>query len=229
MDDDDNFFSVEPPTDVPPDAGDVPIMLGEAPDAGGDLFGAPIADDGAPAFMGDFHETENAFAAPPDDGMDGYAADGMGAFASPPGGAIILGEPPSVEDGEDEEATPAVSTGPSPMQIWNDEWQEALLVRKDEENAKKAEFLEAAKVALEKFQKEREMKREAKLSKNREDEQAKLEAIEADLENDNSWQKVCKLVELSHDSKDQAEDVKRMRDAMIFLKNQPATAEVLGA
>jgi Clathrin light chain len=221
MDDDDNFFAVEPSMEAPAEDGDAPILLGDA----------PPADDGAPAtsFVGDFNETDNAFAGPPDDGADAFADDGMGAFACPPDGAIILGGPPAVEDGdEEEETTPAVPAGPSPMQKWNDEWQEDLMTRKDQENAKKAEFLEGARVALENFQKERELKREAKMAKNREDEQAKLEAIEADLENDNSWQKVCKLVELSHDSKDEAEDVKRMRDALIYLKNDPARAEVLG-
>ena len=104
------------------------------------------------------------------------------------------------------------------------------MVRKDEENAKKSELLEAARVALETFQKNRETKRETKMSKNREDEQAKLEAIEADLENDNSWQRVCKMVELQHEGTVQdVEDVKRMRDVMILLKNEPARAAAVGA
>merc|ERR1712125_82939 len=104
---------------------------------------------------------------------------------------------------------------------WNAEWQDILAARKDEENAKKAEMVEAARLSMELFNKDLETKREAKASKNREDEQAKLEAIEADLENDNSWQRVCKMVELSHDGSN-AEDTKRMRDVLILLKNEPA-------
>ena len=229
--DEDNFFAVAPGDGAPP-AEDAPIVLGDAPPAAeGDFFGAPPADDGAPAaFIGDVNETDNAFAAPAD---DNFADD---AFAAPPAedddGAIILGGAPP-EAGDDdaaaEEEAPIVPTGPSPMQKWNNEWQETLSKRKDEENEKKAEMLEAARIALENFQKEREMKREAKMAKNREDEQAKLEAIEADLENDNSWQRVCKMVELSHDSTDAAQDVKRMRDALIYLKNDTARAEVLGS
>ncbi|CAB9499689.1 Clathrin light chain [Seminavis robusta] len=247
MDDDNNFFAVAPPADGAPEAGDAPIVLGEAPppvDGGGDFFGAPPADE-APApgsFIGDVNETDNAFAAAPvddafaappaDDAFGGDAFGGGDAFAAPPteDAPIILGGPPPETTGEpEEEAEPAEPTGPSPMQKWNDEWQETLKTRKDEETAKKAELLEAARLALENFQKEREIKREAKMSKNREDEQQKLEAIEADLENDNSWQRVCKMVELSHDSTEKAEDVKRMRDALIYLKNDTARAEVLGS
>jgi hypothetical protein len=116
-----------------------------------------------------------------------------------------------------------------PLQIWNEEWTQVLKVRKDEENARKADLLEAARASLAQFQQEREQKREQKLAKNREDEQAKLEAIEADLENDNSWQKVCKMVELSHDSSQKSSDVKRMRDLLISLKNDTARADALGS
>lgn len=192
---------------------------------GMDAFAAPPADDAfaTDAFAG---APTDAFAAPPGDGMDAFGA------APEDDNAIILG-PPAVEDADpeddDEPEEAPVDLGPSPMQKWNDEWQETLMKRKDDENNKKAEMLEAARLAMENFQKEREMKRESKMAKNREDEQAKLEAIEADLENDNSWQRVCKMVELSHDSTEKAEDVKRMRDALIYLKNDTARAEVLGS
>ena len=90
-------------------------------------------------------------------------------------------------------------------------------------------MVEAARVSMETFNKDLETKREAKAAKNREDEQAKLEAIEADLENDNSWQRVCKMIELSHDSASNTEDTKRMRDVLILLKNEPARAAAVGA
>jgi len=141
--------------------------------------------------------------------------------APPPAdGPIVLGD-------NDEMNPPPESSGPTPMQKWNEEWQETLKVRKEEENARKAELVEAARVDLEKFQAEREAKRQSKMAKNREDEQAKLEAIEADLENDNSWQRVCKMIELSHDSTAKSADVKRMRDVLILLKNEPTRAEAL--
>ena len=200
MSEDADFFTV-PPTTSGEGLGDEPIILGEAPAP--DFAAAPAPDfAAAPAddspFMGDVTD-----AAPP-------------ATDAP----IVLGGP-------DEIAPLPESSGPSPMQKWNEEWQETLKVRKDEENAKKAEYVEAARVAMEQFQAEREARRQAKMTKNREDEQAKLEAIEADLENDNSWQRVCKMVELSHDSTAKSEDVKRMRDVLILLKNEPTRAEAL--
>eukprot|EP00540_Astrosyne_radiata_P011523 CAMPEP_0116845112 /NCGR_PEP_ID=MMETSP0418-20121206/13080_1 /TAXON_ID=1158023 /ORGANISM="Astrosyne radiata, Strain 13vi08-1A" /LENGTH=209 /DNA_ID=CAMNT_0004476175 /DNA_START=66 /DNA_END=695 /DNA_ORIENTATION=- len=205
-------FATPPPADT-----DAPILLGEAPPPAMDFAAVPAAED---AFVGTVDET------PPD--------------AAP----ILLGAPPPAEDppvppsGEEgavaEESDPADDPAnaltplePSPMQKWNESWQQTLLERKDEENAKKAEYLAAAEEAMKTFHEQRESKRDARMSKNRQDEQEKLEAIEADLENDNSWQRVCKMVELSHDSTEKAADVKRMRDVMIVLKNDATRATVL--
>jgi Clathrin light chain len=175
----------------------------------------------APIVLGPPPDDMNAFAAPPADYTGGYDnADYVGEVNEEGAPETTL-----MTQSEDLAAEP-VSTEPSPMQIWNDKWQETLLIRKDEETAAKALHMEEAKAALEVFQRERESKREAAMAKNREDEQAKLEAIEADLENDNSWQKVCKLVDL-HAESDSATDVKRMRDVMILLKNEPTTAQAL--
>ena len=182
------------------------------------------------------------FAAPPEDDYappeDPYAEDdyigevdetAMGGEAP-----IVLGAPDDdgmmmMMDQDVVPEEPEEPTGPSPMQIWNEQWQETLLVRKDEENAKKAEFIESARLEMEEFETSREQKRENKMAKNRQDEQEKLEAIEADLENDNSWQRVCKMVDLSHDAVQDSVDVSRMRDVLIFLKNDTAKAVELGA
>lgn len=173
------------------------------------------------------------FAAPPAEASDDNAPIVLGppddAFAAAPvdyNNADFLGDVNEAPEATTDEAAAPVSTEPSPMQIWNDKWQETLKIRKDEETTAKAALVDEAKLALEAFQKEREAKRESVMAKNREDEQAKLEAIEADLENDNSWQKVCKLVDLNAES-DSASDVKRMRDVMILLKNEPTTAQTL--
>jgi len=129
----------------------------------------------------------------------------------------------------EEETSPEIigSTGPSPMSAWNDEWQVTLRQRKDEENDAKGNQIELAQNDLTAFQAEREAKRESKAQKNRSDEQDKLEAIEADLENDNSWQRVVKMVELSHDSAEGSADCARMRDVLIFLKNDTDRAAIL--
>jgi Clathrin light chain len=210
MSEDDMFFAGAAPE------GDAPIVLGPpsddpfgAADNYGDYAAAPpdygdfgAAEGESPTYLGDVNE------APPADDRQ----------------PIVLGTSGSIE-----ETTLAVpeSNEPTPMQIWNNEWQETLKVRKDEENARKAELIEEARIALEAFQVEREQKREAAMAKNREDEQVKLEAIEADLENDNSWQRVCKMVELQHESTEKSQDVKRMRDIMILLKNEPTKAQAL--
>merc|ERR1712210_151067 len=120
---------------------------------------------------------------------------------------------------EEEEIQPPEPTGPTPMQIWNEQWQDVLKERKDEENKTKAEHVEAARASTDEFNAQREQKRESRMSKNRADEQEKLEAIEADLESDNSWQCVGKMVELSHDSTDGSANIGRMTETLILLKN----------
>jgi hypothetical protein len=65
------------------------------------------------------------------------------------------------------------------------------------------------------------------MAKNRSDEQQKLEDMEADLENDNSWQRVVKMVELQQDSVEGMRDSKRMIDVLIKMKNDPERAVAL--
>ena len=142
-------------------------------------------------------------------------------IAPPPPTAAVL-----VEDVE-EDTTNAVVPMKSAMAAFNEEFQETLKQRKEEENAVKAAALEQAEADLALIAQQRESKREAKMSKNRAEEQSKLEAMEADLENDNSWQKVVKLVDLTQDGRDSAEDTKRMRDVFIVLKNDVNKADQL--
>jgi hypothetical protein len=239
MDDDMNFFAAPPPP--PPavqpsssadDFGFAPTSIGgddEAPillGGGGSGDADGMGMNPPPAYLGDVNEAANAGSF--DDGTTPIVL----VPPPPEDGAAVGDEPVMVEPEDDDDnnnAALVTTSEPSAMQKWNAEWQETLLVRKEEENARRAELVEAARVALEQFQAEREQRRESKMAKNREDEQSKLEAIEADLENDNSWQKVCKMVELSHDSTKQAQDVKRMRDLLILLKNDTAKATALGA
>mmetsp|Transcript_12279 Transcript_12279/g.16074 ORF Transcript_12279/g.16074 Transcript_12279/m.16074 type:complete len:203 (+) Transcript_12279:98-706(+) len=200
--DDDNIeanYSIPPQTEES-HAGDEPIILGDAPND----------------FVGDFASPPGDFAAPPSEQSPDPQYLGEVVSDDISGAPIILG-------GEEEPAEPPE---PSPMQKWNEQWTETLKQRKDEENTIKAEYSEAARVEMEKFNAERELKRQGKMTKNREDEQAKLEAIEADLENDNSWQRVCKLVELNMDG-EKGGDVKRMIDTLIALKNDPSQAATL--
>lgn len=221
MSEDQDFFAA-PPAEASDDA---PIILGEAPptDAfGGDDvgFASPPSED---AYLGDLNEAPS-----------GGTEENAPIYLGPSGSAEDFAQAPSGEDfvqaAASEDAGALVeASGPSPMAQWNAEWQVVLQQRKDEENERKAELLAAAQEALKQMQLEREQKREAKMAKNREDEQVKLEAIEADLENDNSWQRVAKMVELSHDSSQKSADVKRMRDVLIGLKNNTTKAVELSS
>lgn len=215
-------------------------------------FASPPADDSqiGDVYYGD--EQTGEFFNPPA-AVDELAA-ATGGEADGNGHAIILGEAPPVdaadasmgfaaaasntntliEDVDDEDdADPAASAAAlvpaesSPMAKWNDEWQTTLLSRKDDENAAKASQLEAAQNEIAAFQAEREKRRESRMAKNRSDEQDKLEAIEADLENDNSWQRVVKMVELNQDGGEGSADTGRMKDVLVLLKNEPGRADAL--
>ncbi|KAL7534597.1 hypothetical protein ACHAXR_005979 [Thalassiosira sp. AJA248-18] len=190
------------------------IYYGTAPDAQtGDFFNPP-AEEAAP--VGD----APIVLAPAPEG------DAMG-FAAPTG--VMEDVSDDEEDAAGAAPTDLVPAEPTPMAKWNDAWQTTLLTRKDDENAMKASTVEKAREEIAAFQAEREKRREARMAKNRSDEQDKLEAIEADLENDNSWQRVVKMIELNQDSSDGAVDTGRMKDVLVLLKNEPAMADALSA
>jgi hypothetical protein len=134
---------------------------------------------------------------------------------------------PGVEEVEEDDFEEAECNDPAPMTLWNNEWQVTLKDRKDEENAQKGAALEKAEMDLSELQAQREKKRESRISNNRADEQEKLEAIEADLENDNSWQRVVKMVELNQDAAEESKDCSRMKDVLILLKNDSDRAAIL--
>ena len=224
MSEDQDFFAG---AEAPTEDGAAPIILGEAPPH--DAFGGEATDFASPpsdtAYLGDLNEAPSG-----DDNAPIYLGpSGSNDYDAPQQEyepQQDFGTAGSTDSGD--MGGSLVPSGPSPMAQWNADWQVLLQQRKDEENARKAELMEAAEEALKQMQLEREQKREAKMTKNREDEQAKLEAIEADLENDNSWQRISKMVELSHDSSQKSADVKRMRDILIGLKNDTAKAGELG-
>lgn len=172
-----------------------------------------------------------------DESPMGYEApgeeDGLG-FAS---AVAAPGVVEDVDDEEDEIVSPPLYAGSeqlvvaesTPMAKWNEEWQATLQSRKDEDSSTKAAHIAKAEADIAAFQAEREKRREARMATNRSDEQDKLEAIEADLENDNSWQKVVKMIELNQDSSEGAVDTSRMKDLLVLLKNDPALAGALTA
>lgn len=207
------FFA--PMEDEAPAVSDEPIILmAPAPDMA-DFTVAPTTDAG---FLGEVEESGAILLGDAPTEAPPVMEDQV--FAPAPDAAVLV--PDALPEPEAPE-----SDEPSPMAKWNQEWQVTLRERKDAENAAKGEHVEAAQAEMERFQTERELKRETKMVKNRSDEQEKLEALEADLENDNSWQRVVKMVELNHDSIEGSADVSRMKDVMIFLKNEPSRAAIL--
>lgn len=198
-----------PPPEYSDDTG-VPVMY----DSNFDQFDAPPLPPPVPAddYIGE---------------IDAAPAPIVSDYESMP---AVMVAPPAVLDPEDD-YTP-VTMAPtlneaSPMTIWNNEWQVTLKERKDAENVLKAQHIQNAEESLAVFSAQRESKREMRMQKNRSDEQDKLEAIEADLENDNSWQRVIKMVELNQDNAEEAKDCARMRDVLIFMKNDTDRASIL--
>jgi len=200
----DFFVSEEPePMEAPP--ADQPIVMPPPDDgfefAGGEPAPPVIVDEPSP-FYAPVDDNAAVLVPPP-----------------PPTDADPFGAPVLVENDVEEEKEL------SPMAKWNAEWHVTLKERKDEETAAKAEVAEAANKDMEDFHAQRQIKKDTKMAKNRADEQQKLEAMEADLENDNSWQRVNKMVDFQQDSVEEGLDVTRMRDVMLSLKNDTALAD----
>lgn len=213
-------------------------------DQSGAFFAPPAVDDQSGAFFAPPDEQTNDFFNPPAEAAapEGDAPILLGGYEAPPDAGGFMAPPPvpvadgAVEEVDDDDDVEDPTVGgsivpaePSPMQKWNEQWAASLLARKDEENSTKGAAVEAANADIAAFQAERERKREMRMAKNRSDEQDKLEAIEADLENDSSWQRVVKMIELNQDSADSALDTGRMKDVMVLLKNDQERATVLSA
>ena len=150
----------------------------------GDPFGevAPAAPvDAAPV---DFPmpDPPAGMSAPDDDAFPADSFPAAEPMAAPPPAPVVA-----------EVAAPATQ---SAMDTWNAEWTAKLTARKSAENAAKAEAITAALADAAKFNTTREKTRESKMQKNRNEEQVKLEALEADLESVNPWERVVKLVDL---------------------------------
>jgi hypothetical protein len=156
-----DMFAMPPAEDAPAPEEDDPVILGE----GGfeqSAFDAPAEMDFAAP------PTDDDYAPPQDDYIGEVDETAVLAEGEP----IVLGGPDetTVEDMAAAIIAPVETeepTGPSPMQIWNEQWQETLLVRKEEDNAKKGVYVEAARAEMETFLAQREKMREQRMAKNR--------------------------------------------------------------
>jgi hypothetical protein len=233
--DNEAFFAVPHPGDDAQNIGDV--YYGSMPDDSqpeGDFFNPP---GDAPIVLGGGGESYDAPNYGDDDGDIMGFAGGASSYDAPPPASSSGGMVEDVDDDDDDANVASASAGmgglqlvpadPTPMAKWNEEWTATLLTRKEEENAIKAAHVDKAAEDIKAFLAEREKRREMRMAKNRSDEQDKLEAIEADLENDNSWQKVVKMIDLTQDSREGAEDTSRMKDILVLLKNDTAKASAM--
>eukprot|EP00603_Paraphysomonas_imperforata_P007828 CAMPEP_0114433732 /NCGR_PEP_ID=MMETSP0103-20121206/11856_1 /TAXON_ID=37642 ORGANISM="Paraphysomonas imperforata, Strain PA2" /NCGR_SAMPLE_ID=MMETSP0103 /ASSEMBLY_ACC=CAM_ASM_000201 /LENGTH=164 /DNA_ID=CAMNT_0001603515 /DNA_START=24 /DNA_END=518 /DNA_ORIENTATION=+ len=104
---------------------------------------------------------------------------------------------------------------------FNLEWNIQLAAKKEAEDALNAKSEEEAKVDIENFNAQREIRLNAKKEVNRSEEQVYLEQQESELEG-NTWDRVTKLVDSSvEEGESDKSDVSRMRKLFIQLKNEP--------
>ncbi|CAM9263268.1 unnamed protein product [Discosporangium mesarthrocarpum] len=98
-------------------------------------------------------------------------------------------------------------------------WEVTLREKAALEEAAKDAALEAAKVDLETHAIDRNATKEAKMSKNREQEQVFLEQLEGELESENPWERVVSLVDTQAEITGDFQDTSRMTSLFIQLKN----------
>jgi len=240
-----DFFSGADISETPSDA---PILMGPPPVAEDDndfmmdFASTPAPPVGQTEYIGeiidhdegvaqDVAEDEVLILSDPNQPYDGAPAvyEEIGDLPPPtnfavPGGTFLPLEP--TEEPPTDMPIPIEDTikKESPLAKWNNEWQVILRERKDAENAAKAAQAETARKEHDMFLEELEAKRKIRMSSNRANEESKLKSMEQDLENDNSWERVVKLVELTQDSVEKSAEIKRMRDMLILLKNDKERA-----
>ncbi|CAM9577568.1 unnamed protein product [Hapterophycus canaliculatus] len=100
-------------------------------------------------------------------------------------------------------------------------WQAGLNEKARIEAEAKQAALEAAKADLESHVVERAANKEAKMGRNREQEQVFLEQLEGELESENPWERVVSLVDTQTEIVDDFKDTSRMTSILIQLKNEP--------
>lgn len=174
---------------------------------GGDFNAAGFVDQQPQQSNGDMQP--NGF-----DGGVGFQQDHMGyATLGEPsggGGGGGMGEMPAPEDIE-----------PSALDDFMEGWQAGLVEKGAIEEEAKVAAHEAAKADLETHALERASRKEAKMSRNREQEQVFLEQLEGELESENPWERVVSLVDTQAEIVEDFHDTSRMTSILIQLKNEP--------
>ncbi|CAB1105482.1 unnamed protein product [Ectocarpus sp. CCAP 1310/34] len=154
-----------------------------------------------------------------DNGM-GFQQDNMGyaTLDDPSGGSGGnggMGEMPDMGMPAPEDVEP------SALDEFMERWQAGLVEKARIEAEAKAAALEAAKADLETHSVERAANKEAKMGRNREQEQIFLEQLEGELESENPWERVVSLVDTQSEVVEDFKDTSRMTSILIQLKNDP--------
>lgn len=110
---------------------------------------------------------------------------------------------------------------PSALDDFMERWQATLAEKASIEAEAKSAALDAAKADLETHGLERAAKKEAKMGRNREEEQVFLEQLEGELESENPWERVVSLVDTQAEIVEDFKDKSRMTSILIQLKNDP--------
>lgn len=110
---------------------------------------------------------------------------------------------------------------PSALDDFMERWRASLVEKAALEADVKAAALDAAKADLETHSVERAANKEAKMARNREQEQVFLEQLEGELESENPWERVVSLVDTQTEIVEDYKDTGRMTSILIQLKNDP--------
>ena len=98
----------------------------------------------------------------------------------------------------------------SAMDEFTRKWEAEIQAKDDEEQEAKKLAVVKARGELEKAESERLVLRDSNMAKNRSEEQLLMEQIEADMEAENPWARVIKLVDLQAEHSDKNLDVSRI-------------------
>lgn len=102
---------------------------------------------------------------------------------------------------------------------WNMKFRERCEAKDKEAMEKKQEILKAAREELMAWNDERQKKLAAKAEMNRQEEEKLIEGNKEDMNCENPWERVAKLVEMNAERE---HDLSRMKQVMIRMKNDAA-------
>lgn len=143
---------------------------------------------------------------------------------------LIMQDPfadaPSEQPATEEDPFAAGPSSPTPVvdefkftREWNMQFRERCEAKDKAALEKKQEIMKAAREELLAWNEERQKKLAARSQMNREEEEKLKEGMKEDMECENPWERVNKLVEMNAEGE---HDLGRMKQVMIRMKNDAA-------